>query len=59
VFVGPVPDYDVVNLSTSYRINDLFGVGLDVSNALDNKHWETFGGDILRRRALGFVSLNW
>jgi len=59
VFVGNVPQYDVVNLAASYRINELFGVGADVSNVLDNEHWEAFGGDILGRRALGFVTVNW
>jgi outer membrane receptor protein involved in Fe transport len=59
VFVGPVPSYDVVNVTANFHINDTFGVGVDVANALDNKHWETFGGDILKRRALGYVMVNW
>ncbi|HEU4521974.1 MAG TPA: TonB-dependent receptor, partial [Thermoanaerobaculia bacterium] len=59
VFVGHVPQYEVVNLSANYRISDLIGFGVDVSNLLDNEHWETFGGDMLQRRALAFVSLNW
>jgi iron complex outermembrane receptor protein len=59
VFKGDVPDYGVVNLAGRYRISEMFGVGVDVSNLLNDKHWETFGGDIMRRRALGFVSLSW
>ena len=59
MFVGPVPSYDVVNATANFHINDTFGIGVDVANALDNKHWETFGGDILKRRALGYVSVNW
>ena len=59
VFVGTVPEYDVVNVSANYRLSEMFGVGVDVSNALDNEHWEAFGGDILHRRALGYVSINW
>ncbi len=59
VFVGTVPEYDVVNVSGNYRISDMFGVGVDISNATDNEHWEAFGGDLLSRRALGFVSINW
>ncbi len=59
IFKGNVPSYDVVNLSGNYRISDRFSVGADVSNALDNEHWETFGGDILHRRAVGFVTVNW
>ena len=59
VFVGTIPEYEVVNVAANYRINDMFGFGVDVSNALNNEHWEAFGGDLLERRALGFVSVNW
>jgi outer membrane receptor for ferrienterochelin and colicins len=59
VFVGTVPEYDVVNVAGNWRFNDTFGVGVDISNALDNEHWEAFGGDVLHRRALAFVSVNW
>ncbi len=58
VFVGNVPEYDVVNVSGNWRFNETFGVGVDISNALDNEHYEAFGGDLLSRRALGYVSIN-
>jgi outer membrane receptor for ferrienterochelin and colicins len=59
VFVGTVPQFDVVNVSGSYKVNDRFGLGLDISNLLDDEHYEAFGGDILSRRALGFVTVSW
>lgn len=59
VFVGTVPEFDVVNVAANYRVNNTFGLGVDISNALDNEHWEAFGGDLLSRRALAFVSINW
>lgn len=59
VFVGVVPSYDVLNVSASYRINPNLGVGVDVTNALDDEHWQTFGGDMLSRRALAFLTFNW
>ncbi|HVR37598.1 MAG TPA: TonB-dependent receptor, partial [Thermoanaerobaculia bacterium] len=59
VFVGAVPQYDVVNLSANYRINERFGVGADISNALDDEHYEAFGGDLMSRRGLVFVTVNW
>lgn len=59
IFVGEVPSYDVANLSGRYQINEMFGAGVEVTNLLNDKHWEAFGGDIMRRRALGFVSINW
>jgi outer membrane receptor for ferrienterochelin and colicins len=59
VFQGSVPSYDVVNLTANYRISDRVAVGTVVSNVLDSNHWESFGGDRLARRALGFVTIGW
>jgi iron complex outermembrane receptor protein len=59
VFAGTVPQYEVVNLAANYRISNMFNFGVDVSNALNNEHFEAFGGDLLTRRALGFFSVNW
>ncbi|HYH07723.1 MAG TPA: TonB-dependent receptor [Thermoanaerobaculia bacterium] len=59
VFVGTVPQYDVVNAAANVRLTDMFGIGVDISNVLDSEHYEAFGGDILARRALAFVSVNW
>lgn len=58
IFVGPVPSYDVVNLTGNYRFGN-FTFGVNISNLTDNEHWEAFGGDILERRALGYVSYQW
>lgn len=59
VFVGDVPSYSVVDLSLGYQINDHVEVGVDVSNLLDDEQFQTFGGDLLSRRALGNVTLRW
>ncbi len=59
IFVGHIPQYDVLNLSANVKLTDFLGFGADVSNALDNQHWESFGGDLMGRRALGVVSHNW
>ena len=59
IFVGTIPQYDVLNLAANFRLNEMLGFGVDISNALDNEHYEAFGGDLLERRALGFVSVNW
>jgi outer membrane receptor for ferrienterochelin and colicins len=59
VFVGTIPQYDVVNLAASYNFNDRFRFGVDVSNLFDDEHYEAFGGDLLSRRALGFVGVGW
>lgn len=59
VFVGDVPSYDLVDLSANYRFNDYFAFGVDISNLFDDEHYQTFGGDLLARRALGHVTFNW
>lgn len=59
IFVGTIPEYEVLNLAGTFRISDMFSVGADISNALDDEHYEAFGGDLLQRRALGFVTVNW
>ncbi len=59
IFAGPVPSYEVVDLSLTYELNDSWQLGLDVANLLDDVHYEVFGGDLLERRALAHVSVNW
>ena len=59
VFNGFVPSFDVVNVSARYKFSERMGFGIEVSNALDEEHWESFGGDVLQRRGLAFVSLGW
>jgi outer membrane receptor protein involved in Fe transport len=59
IFVGPVPSYSVVDLAANYKIDTRWSVGLSVANALDHQHYETFGGDLLGRRALVHATLNW
>jgi outer membrane receptor protein involved in Fe transport len=52
VFQGDVPEYTTADLNTSYRVNELIGVGLNVANFADEVHYEAFGGDLIHRRAL-------
>lgn len=59
VFIGPVPSYEAVNLSASFDLTDRWNIGLNVSNLLDDEHYEVFGGDLLRRRALAHASFSW
>ena len=58
-FVGPVKSYTTVDLTANYSINDRVGVGFNIANLLDDEHYESFGGDILSRRALGNVVFSW
>ena len=59
VFVGTIPGYDVFNVAANYRISDMFAVGADISNVFDDEHFEAFGGDLMSRRALASVTINW
>jgi outer membrane receptor for ferrienterochelin and colicins len=59
VFVGDVPSYTTVDLGVTYKLANNWEIGVDVSNLLDKEHFESFGGDLLSRRALGHVSYSW
>jgi outer membrane receptor protein involved in Fe transport len=59
VFAGPVPSYAVVDLQARFPLRQRMTVGIDVANALDNDHYEVFGGDLLGRRALAHLTVDW
>jgi outer membrane receptor protein involved in Fe transport len=59
VYAGDVPSYDLVDLQANVPVNDRLAIGVDVANLLDHSHYEMFGGDLLRRRALAHVTLGW
>jgi len=58
-FAGPVPSYETFSLSGHYDASESVTVGLNVSNLLDDAHYQSFGGDLLARRALGYVQFDW
>jgi len=58
-FVGVVMSYTTVDLSGEYYVNDMWRIGLNVSNLFDDSHYQAFGGDLLGRRALGHVTFTW
>jgi outer membrane receptor protein involved in Fe transport len=59
IFVGPVPSFGVVEGFANFDLRDNLKLGLNVTNLLDDEHYEVFGGDLLRRRALGSISVSW
>jgi outer membrane receptor protein involved in Fe transport len=58
-FQGDVPSYQVVDLAANFALNDHVSFGVNVSNLLDEEHFEAFGGDLLARRAIGSVTFGW
>ena len=59
IFQGDVEAYTVADVFGSYRLNEHWLVGAHVSNAFDNEHWESWGGDLIGRRALAYVTVSW
>lgn len=53
---GHVPAYAVMNLSAGYFVMKDLRVGLNVFNLLDRRHYEIFGGTILRREVTGSIT---
>jgi iron complex outermembrane receptor protein len=58
-FLGNVPSYTTVDVSATYPVAPHIGVNLNVTNLFDDRHWETFGGALLRRRALVSLEYHW
>jgi outer membrane receptor for ferrienterochelin and colicins len=59
VFVGDVPSYQLVDVGGNFRLTDHLHLGFNVSNALDEDHYQSFGGDLVKRRALGNLTFTW
>jgi outer membrane receptor for ferrienterochelin and colicins len=58
-FLGDVESYSTVDMAATYPLTPHIRVNLNVSNVFNDRHWETFGGALLKRRALVGVQYNW
>jgi outer membrane receptor protein involved in Fe transport len=58
-FQGDVESYTTADLTVNYRLTPELTAGLSVANVFDDDHWESFGGDILRRRLLVSMAYSW
>ncbi len=56
---GPVPSYTVAHATIGYRASAAWNLGLHISNLFDEKHYEFFSGDVLRRQVLMNASFSW
>jgi iron complex outermembrane receptor protein len=59
IFQGDVMSYTTVDLSANFSIVENWTIGANISNLFNNKHYESFGGDLIRRRALAYVAFDW
>ncbi|MCB1043997.1 MAG: TonB-dependent receptor [Acidobacteria bacterium] len=53
IFVGHIPSYETLNLNFDYRFTDHIRATVNVINALDDEHYELFGGSVNGRQASG------
>ena len=58
-FLGDVLSYSTVDVTASHPVAPHVRVNLNVSNLFNDRHWETFGGALLKRRALVSLQYNW
>ena len=59
IFEGDVKSYNLAALTANVYFGDGFSLGINISNLLNNKHYQSFGGDILSRHAVATFSYRW
>lgn len=52
IYRGTIKAYTLLGLSASYAYSSSLSFSLNVSNALDSRHYEIFGGSLLGRRSV-------
>ncbi|HWP81431.1 MAG TPA: TonB-dependent receptor [Bacteroidota bacterium] len=52
IFKGQIQSYTIINGSGSYRVSSNLSFSLSVSNLLNRKHYQIFGGSLIGRRAV-------
>ena len=58
VFVGHIPEYTLINLSSAYEINQNFRLGVSVTNLFDKQAYQIFGGSIVGRQLIGSLTVS-
>jgi outer membrane receptor protein involved in Fe transport len=59
IYKGMVKSYNLVDFTSNIYFGDGFSLGVNISNLLNHKHYQLFGGDILRRNAVATFSYRW
>jgi len=52
VYQGVIPSYETINMNFNYRFNDTWEAAFVANNALDDEHYEIFGGSVNGRRLI-------
>ena len=58
-FLGDVESFTTVDVTATYPLATQLSVGLSITNVFNDRHWETFGGAPLKRRALVSLQYGW
>jgi outer membrane receptor protein involved in Fe transport len=58
-FHGPIPSLHIVDAGTSVKVGPRTTLLVNAANLFDDSHYEVFGGDLLRRRALLSLRQEW
>ena len=53
-----VLEYTMLNFGATYRVTQFLSLNLNVTNLLNEEHYEILGGSLLKRRALFTASIN-
>ncbi|MEM8960400.1 MAG: TonB-dependent receptor [Acidobacteriota bacterium] len=59
VFIGEVESFELFDLSANFKVTDNITIGALISNLFDEETYQTFGGDLIGRRAIGSVKFTW
>ena len=51
--------YTTVDVTAAYPLSAAVKVAADISNVFNDRHWEAFGGSVLKRRALLSLQFDW
>jgi outer membrane receptor for ferrienterochelin and colicins len=56
IYQGTIKPYTLVNASGTYRFSNNLSFNLNISNLLNKKHYQIFGGSLIGRRAVVIAS---
>jgi iron complex outermembrane receptor protein len=59
IFVGHVKSYNHIDFIANVYFGNGLSLGVNISNLLNNKHYQIFGGDILHRTIVAAFSYRW
>ena len=59
MFRSAPENFGVSDIQVLYAVMPPVSIAIDIENALNSRHYEVFGGDLLARRALVSLKYGW